>query len=362
MKQLLITFLALFCMNFSLHAERIYVKTNATGIENGASWQNAFTNIQEAIKQANPGDEIWVAKGMYFPTSGNDRSISFTLRENITLYGGFNGVETALSQRNWESNETILSGNIGDKSTNTDNSTHVLVTANGAIFDGFIVEAGYAQGGNGKQAMPQSMGANQGQTERLGQGRVQSGQQSQGTGQPQTHTTPQSISQSANNAGGGILNFKASATVRNTTVRNCSAGKGGGVYNMTNTSTRPDGNSASPVFINVKIQGNYAVGRGGGMQNDMGTNPVLINCVFIQNECNAKGGALYNDFSCSPIILNCLFENNKAHDAAAIGNDGSSCPIIIDTKIVNNTVESNGAGLYQGSYNANMRGKGICRW
>jgi hypothetical protein len=79
-------------------------------------------------------------------------------------------------------------------------------------------------------------------------------------------------------------------------VRNCAAGKGGGVYNMTNTSTRPDGNSASPVFINVKIHGNYAVGRGGGMQNDMGTNPILINCVFTKNECSAKGGSVVQRF------------------------------------------------------------------
>lgn len=322
--------LVLLCMNLNLHAETIYVKADASGTQNGTSWKSAFTDLQKGIQKANPGDEIWVAKGMYFPTDGNDKSISFTLKENVTLYGGFNGTETKLAQRNWEQNETILSGNIGDKSIDTDNSMHVIETANGAVLDGFIVEDGYALGGKGQPGMSQ----------------------------PQTHTTPQNISQSANNAGGGILNFKTCATVRNTTVRNCSAGKGGGVYNMTNTSTRPNGNSPSPVFINVKIQGNYAQGRGGGMQNDMGTNPVLVNCTFTQNECSAKGGALYNDFGCSPIIMGCLFENNKADDAAAIGNDGSSCPIIIDTKIVNNTVESNGAGLYQGSYNANMRGKG----
>jgi hypothetical protein len=69
MKQIQIAILALFCMNFTLHAERIYVNANATGIKNGASWQNAFTDVQEAIKKANSGDEIWVAKGMYFPTT-----------------------------------------------------------------------------------------------------------------------------------------------------------------------------------------------------------------------------------------------------------------------------------------------------
>ena len=348
----------LFLASINLHAEKIYVKANVTGINNGSSWQNAYSDLQKAIQNANQGDEIWVAKGIYFPTDGTDKNISFKLKENLSLYGGFNGTETNLTQRNWTLNETILSGNIGNKSTNTDNSNHVVTTANQAKLDGFIVEDGYAMGGK-EQSGQQSQDRN---SQSSGMKRESSGQQGQNKtqqGQPQTHTTPQNITQSGGaGAGAGILNFKTSPTIRNTIVRNCSAGKGGGVYNMTSTTDKLNSDSPSPVFINVKIQGNHAFGRGGGMQNDMGTNPILINCEFTNNVCDSKGGALYNDFNCSPIIIGCLFENNKAHDAAAMGNDGSSCPIIIDTKIVNNVAESQGAGLYQGSYNANMRGKG----
>lgn len=354
MKHIQLILIFLLCISMNLYAKKIYVKSDANGLKNGTSWQNAYSDLQKAIQKSNKGDVIWVGQGTYYPTTENDRSISFTLKENITLLGGFNGTESLLSERNLGKNQTILSGNIGDKSTNTDNSMHVVVTANGAVLDGFIVEDGYAIGG---RQMPQSMGHKQ-MAQQKGKRGMGGDQQNQKMRQPQTHTTPQKILQSGNNAGAGILNFKTYATIRNTTVRNCSASKGGGIYNMTNTSSRPDGNSPSPVFINVKIQGNYAIGRGGGMQNDMGTNPVLIGCEFDNNKCSAKGGALYNDFGCSPILIGCLFENNNAEDAAAIGNDGSSCPIIIDTKIVNNTVESQGAGLYQGSYNANMRGKG----
>ena len=267
------------------------------------------------------------------------------------MYGGFEGSETELNQRNWEKNQTILSGNIGDTSSYTDNSIHVVITANNAILDGFIVQDGYAMGGMGGNSQDRKPGQ--------GNGGQRGGRTGSSMGQPQTHTTPQNILQSSNtNAGGGILNFKTSASIRNCIIRNCYAGKGGGVYNMTNTSERPGADVPSPVFINVKIQNNFAVGRGGGMQNDMSTSPVLIQCEFTNNVCEAKGGALYNDFGCSPILISCLFENNKAHDAAAIGNDGSSSPIIIDSKIVNNVVESQGAGLYQGSYNANMKNGG----
>jgi predicted outer membrane repeat protein len=342
MSRLQIVILSLVLLHLNVNARIIYVKTDAKGANNGVSWNAAFTDIQKAIQKANSGDEIWVAKGTYYPTSGNDKSATFRLKENVSVYGGFAGTETNIAQRNWETNPTILSGNIGDKTINTDNCAHVVTTANNALIDGFIVEDGYAMGD------AQSAG-----------GKMQQTVQRQGSGQAQTHTSPQNIMQSANDhSGGGILNFKTCATVRNTTIRNCYAGKGGGVYNMTNTSDRPNGLSPSPVFINVKFQSNYAMMRGGGMENDMGTNPVLVNCEFTDNECGAKGGALYNDFGCSPIIMACLFENNKAHDAAALGNDGSSSPIIIDTKIVNNTVESQGAGLYQGSYNANLSGQG----
>jgi len=349
MKKVIFLWLALLSCSLHINAERIFVKQNAQGLNNGKSWKNAYTDLQLALDKADVGDEIWVAQGKYYTTEGQDRNATFQLKAKLALYGGFKGDETLLEERNWEKHQTILSGNIGDKNSSTDNALHVVSTGEQSLLDGFIVEDGYAMGGR--------TGGQQGgaRTAQL----PQSTPKRSSGGRPQTHTTPQSIAQSSNtNAGGGILIFKHSATVRNTTVRNCSAGKGGGVYNMTNTSTRPNSEASSPVFINVKIQHNYAMMRGGGMQNDMGTHPLLINCEFTENECGAKGGALYNDFTCSPILIACHFENNKAHDAAAIGNDGSSSPIIIGTKIINNMVESQGAGLYQGSYNANIRGGG----
>ncbi len=58
--------------------------------------------------------EIWVASGMYKPTSTTDRTASFSLVNNTALYGGFTGVETKLSQRNPDPliNNTVLSGDL----------------------------------------------------------------------------------------------------------------------------------------------------------------------------------------------------------------------------------------------------------
>jgi autotransporter family porin len=329
--------------------EIIYVNKNANGKNKGKSWSDAFNDLQSALEQVKTGGEIWVAQGIYLPTTDNNREATFQLKENVTLYGGFNGDEKNHSERDWENNKTILSGNIGDINSKKDNSIHVVTTANNAVLDGFIVEDGYALSNRERKTSPGKQ-----KNERTNGG----DQRREASGPPQTHTTPQNIMMAANSAGAGILNFKTAAIIRNTIVRNCSAGKGGGVYNMTNTTGHPANKGATPVFINVKIQGNYAFGRGGGMQNDLGTSPVLINCEFTENFCDAKGGGLYNDFNCSPIIINSSFTKNYAYDAAAIGNDGSSCPVIIGTEIENNTVKGQGAGLYQGSYNANLSGQG----
>jgi Secretion system C-terminal sorting domain len=128
---------------------RVYVNKNATGANSGESWANAFVDLQSALalsKNCTGINEIWVAKGTYYPTSNNDRTRTFLVNGNITIYGGFAGNETSLASRNAGQNNTFLSGNIGNTAVNTDNSYHV-VTMNGAnntaTIDGFIVQDGY---------------------------------------------------------------------------------------------------------------------------------------------------------------------------------------------------------------------------
>jgi hypothetical protein len=59
----------------------IYVNTNATGTNNGSSWTNAFTDLQNALSVAFINDEIWVAAGSYKPTQTEDRALSFVMKK-----------------------------------------------------------------------------------------------------------------------------------------------------------------------------------------------------------------------------------------------------------------------------------------
>lgn len=135
---------------------RYYVNKTATGANTGLSWTDAYIKVQDAIYKAIPGDTIWVAKGTYYPTAayampgGNAaRTYTFILDSNTVIYGGFNGTETNLSQRNPAVNETTFSGDIGVPVTATDNSYHVLTILNStknSFIDGFTIRDGYANG------------------------------------------------------------------------------------------------------------------------------------------------------------------------------------------------------------------------
>ena len=84
----------------------IYVKSGATG--NGSAWNNAYGSLVSALTAAQSSDEIWVSAGTYKPTTGTDRTASFTLKNNVGIYGGFAGTETARDQRNITTNVTII--------------------------------------------------------------------------------------------------------------------------------------------------------------------------------------------------------------------------------------------------------------
>ncbi|HCY82091.1 MAG TPA: hypothetical protein DHV22_11060, partial [Xanthomarina gelatinilytica] len=101
MKRLLhLAFLLLACNSF---AQIIYVNANASGTNDGTTWENAYANLQDALSDAS-GNVIWVAAGTYKPTTNNDQTIAFVVPNNVNLFGGFKGTETHINQRNWNAN------------------------------------------------------------------------------------------------------------------------------------------------------------------------------------------------------------------------------------------------------------------
>jgi hypothetical protein len=241
------------------------VQQGATG--NGSSWASAFGKLQKAINAASPGTQIWVSKGTYYPTqtilnnsSGPaDRFNTFYIKKNIQLYGGFAGNETALNQRDWSLNKTVLSGDLDTLGKVGDNAYHVIyidgTTSNGAIsaqciIDGFIVECGYADG-----AFPEDI------------------------------------------AGALYINGEGSTHVASPTIRqtifqhNYSRGWAGAVY-----CDGSEQGTCSPMIFNCLFWNNHA-NYGGAIYNFgyNGTcNPSIINCTFFNNWASSGGGAVRN--------------------------------------------------------------------
>ncbi len=131
---------------FAVKSKGIYVKVDATGGNDGTSWTNAYTNLYDATENSLMGDTIYVAKGTYTPETSS-QSNKFILKEDIKLYGGFAGnespiTESVLLNRDFDTNETILSGDIDGGGTSSGNSYEIIYALGGSIetvIDGFTV-------------------------------------------------------------------------------------------------------------------------------------------------------------------------------------------------------------------------------
>ncbi|MCL4487581.1 MAG: hypothetical protein M1570_05570 [Chloroflexi bacterium] len=297
---------------------RVKVGGGAATCGDLADWSNAC-DLQYALKtradtSGGATYELWVAAGTYKPTTDTNRSATFQLKNGVALYGGFAGTETSLSQRDWTTNVTVLSGDIGVVGNPSDNSYHV-VTGSGtditAVLDGFTVT-----GGNANGAYPDNVGAG---VENM-------------TGRP----TLTNLTFSGNSAvaGGGMYNNGSSPTLTNVTFTSNSAASGGGMENDS---------SSSPALTNVTFTSNFA-NNGGGMLNDI-SSPTLTNVTFTSNSANTDGGGMYNSSS-SPTLGNVTFSGNSANtDGGGMYNLGSS-PTLANVTFSGNSANTDGGGMY----------------
>ncbi|MCB0630522.1 MAG: T9SS type A sorting domain-containing protein [Lewinella sp.] len=307
----------------------IYVNQNATGANNGSSWDNALTSLQAALDlptQCGTAAEIWVAAGVYNPTRNSSgvpqgRNNTFYIKQDgIRLYGGFNGTESELSERNIAQNPTILDGYFQEGNGEAIHVYHVVIIdgasgygpiTDATVLDGFTIRNGLADG---------------------------SGADSTGAGIY------------INGAGGST----ASPTIANCRVESNTAVEGGGIYINAGAGT------IESVISNCNFFQNTGTGKGGAISingaSSISCDPLLDGCTFSQNTAG-EGGAMYITGNTGPTINYCTFNDNTANLGGAVRNNGklgNLTPIFITCDFLNNHATSAGGAVN------NFSANGVC--
>ncbi len=298
MKKTMLMVLVSLAIVLPLWSATIYVDINAGGNNDGTSWTHAYTSLQSALDVATSPDEIWIAKGTYVPSSdyglvGGGRSTynHFRLINGVTVYGGFAGTESAVSERTnyapGQDNETILSGDLGG-----DHCYHVFYhnsigLDNTAVLDGVTISDGMAY----YETVVE-------------------------------HTY-----------GGGMHNNTCTPTLVNVTFKNNEAKYGGAMFN-----TR-----SGLSMTNCSFTGNHATVSGGAMYNTSGA-PILVNGLISDNTCDGDGGSICL-LSSAMQMTNVTITGNSADNGGGIYSNNSD-PELYNCIIWGNSSTTNGNEIY----------------
>ncbi|MEM1121174.1 MAG: hypothetical protein AAGJ18_12050, partial [Bacteroidota bacterium] len=117
-----------------IFASVIYVSKDANGANDGTSWTNAFTDLGTAINAAAAGDDLRITVGTY-----TYHNLSYTIDENITITGGFDGSELGATPNN-----PIANFNINDFGSGTrinGEGAQAFLTIDGTTANGSISNA-----------------------------------------------------------------------------------------------------------------------------------------------------------------------------------------------------------------------------
>ncbi len=337
--------------------QKIYhVSTRGSDTNDGFSWKTSLRNLQTALSRAGFGDQIWVAKGTYYPDEGasqtdNDRTSSFALKDGVIIYGGFSGSETLLKLRNIATNLTVLSGDLEQNDTThpIGNNSYHVVSGSGMLsplaeLNGFIITRGWANGSTVDLQFGGGMYLkSNGQPTIRNCSFIENGANVEGAclyieaSSPIVMNTSFSHSMSA----GAVVTNKLGAS---STFTNCTffENTGGAVFNF----------QSSPIFVSSTFINNTATGSGGGMLND-GASPNVINSRFLGNAASS-GGAIYNINSANPTFTNNLIAGNKAATGGGIFNWTSSSPTFVNCTITGNKADSDGGGIFNDNAQPNV--------
>jgi len=254
----------------------VYVdEDNTSGVESGLTWATAYTTVQAGIDDAYSatvgGGEaaVWITEGVYDEARDND-SGSVLMAEGVHIYGGFMGSEVVRDERNWGKHVTIIDGSVA---RGGQAAYHVFIGADTAVLDGVTITGGNANGNSS--------------SDRRG-----GGMYNDSCSPSVANCTFAGNSASAE--GGGMYNVgSASPVVERCVFTENWAQTGGGVF-LAGPSGLDKAGSGGSTRIGNCVFWNNAAKDGGGLAADAGALATVLNCTFA--DCSAiRGGGVYDE-------------------------------------------------------------------
>ena len=241
----------------------VRVSPSGDDANDGSSWAKTKRTVQASLNAATPtGGDVWVAAGTYVET--------VTVPLGVSLYGGFAGSESDISQRNALAHPTVLDGNQAGSVV----SAGVGVSSSTRI-DGFIIRNGNADDG------------------------------------------------------GGFYCRYSSPTISNNVITGNTAEYGGGIYCdysspiiANNTIAGNTGTGIDCRFSFATITNNIIMGNRGGGIDCTNSSPTIANSTIVGN---SYGGAIYS-YSSAPLITNTIVAFNSS--GIYRYNVGSAAPVL----------------------------------
>lgn len=369
--------------------QTLYVDARAPGANNGASWENAFRCLQNALTAATgSGTEIRVAQGVYKPDSqtvvnrfgteihaSGDRNAVFQVPPGAAIRGGYAGYGTANpNARDVQAWPSILSGDLAGNDTElkdlqpqslrdyamgsakTENSYSVIALASAdyrTTLDGFTITGGYA---NSSVSMRYPMGI----YPYPDRGKDGAGVFISSGGATFIHCRfcrNVAVSSQGDGAGGAAVTLSSTGSpifqqcefTENIAYADGATSYGAAIMNY----------SGSPTLVDCTFRNNVAAGLdgqcwGGAIANFGGTLQVT-GCSFVGNMAvKSRGGAVFNNGMENSKFSDCTFENNSADFGGAMYNsDGSNLTLTGCTFFKNQaTGQGHGGALFNSADNS----------
>ena len=322
-----------------------------TGNGDGSSWAAAAYNLYAVLTQgesniasgACSSIEVLLAEGIYKPHEF-DRTKSFDLYPNLTIRGGYLGLEQDSSARDIQSAQSVLSGDIGIVGEPTDNSYHVVTLRNSptieAHLNGLTIQSGYADGVDSDRHGGGILVENS--LIRLIDVHVSDNYASGSGGgmylidaQVSEDRTEWSFN-TALESGGGIYAENARAYPYDITLHNNRAHRGGAIYLQ-----------SSPEWhiLFGELRDNHADDRGGAIFDSQSTQLRLCRVVVRGNQAGSSGGGLFANLTTALHMASSVWAQNGSVTGATMSLNSVTQASAVNLTLTENVPGDGGTNL-----------------